>query len=179
VLAHDYCSRAVFILVLEPFSSSELDDSTAITFNVRAMNALIRHKVLPLDHLVAFLSRTVQLRLWALLGDVLFNDSSSDDIFAVLVGTSHFQVMAHVGDEPGSLVRAGEEICSARGTLRSLAVTCTGAVFLEAGSAECMVAVEDHRVDKGYMADWTHQMRVVLQHIVKRPQIHFALFFIV
>ena len=43
----------VFVLVLQPFSATKLYDSSAVTLDMGAVNTLVWHEVLPLDHFPA------------------------------------------------------------------------------------------------------------------------------
>lgn len=43
----------VFVFMLEPFATTQFNNSTTIALNVGAMDALVWHEVLPFDHLPA------------------------------------------------------------------------------------------------------------------------------
>ena len=48
-VAFDACGWTVLIFVLEPFASAEFDDSAAVAFDVRGVDALSWNEILPLD----------------------------------------------------------------------------------------------------------------------------------
>ena len=94
--------------MLEPFSTTELNDGTAITFDVRAVDALVWHEVLPLDPFAAVGIRTVHPPLWAVFARMLFNAASGNQFIAVLIGTSYFEVVAHVHNQSRGLLRSSK-----------------------------------------------------------------------
>ena len=66
----------VFVLVLQPFSPTQLNDRTTIALDVGAMDALVRHEVLSFDHLAAIRVGTVQAPIRAVFACMLFDAAS-------------------------------------------------------------------------------------------------------
>lgn len=69
-------------------------------------------------------------------------------------------------------MRPGEEICSAGRALGTFVVICAVSIFLKAYCAEGVVAVEYNWIHKRDMADWAHQMRVIVRDIIEASQVY-------
>ena len=120
------------------------------------MNALVWDEILPFDLLPTSSSRAPEAFMRAFFCSVAFNAASGNYFLTILIGTADSDIIAHIGNEPGCLSRAGQKEGATGRALGAGATGCSGAIFLQAGVAECMITLKHNRLEEGNVAYGAH-----------------------
>lgn len=97
--ATDMGAGTALVLVSNPLTSAEGYDGATIADDMSGVNALIRHKVLPLSAFVAKQTRTRQFLFRAVFGNMQLDTAARHFSTTSFVRTADFDVVAHVFDE--------------------------------------------------------------------------------